>query len=265
MFDPLPGKHGIDKLRPIGAVQWLDEPEAPAAPAAVDYSQWIRLDTNNAVASYDSGSILGTVTSDTTGIEVQVTGTAATGTAWWVWNPVDAAGNSVLLTRFGLQVWCEWEGHTQPPDGSDIGLSFGFTQGTAAPSAFNTYGVYYDTASTGPKLLQYANTTFNTSGNSTADAAAKSVVTAQPAFWDNGATQQRFENRLGGSIVWLRAGTGGILYPDKIQLSSLNTVPLGSTASDIKIAMAVVEGAQAATFKAAIYYRVVPLHSASSP
>ena len=241
--------------RPAPSGTW-DRPADPNAPAAAvtDYSTWILLDVGDAAGSADTGSILTSSTTDSGTGETTfvIAGTGASDVAWWSFTPVDANGNTVDLTKFGVSFHVEWT--TQPSAGSNISLLFVQTEGDALTN-FHGFGTWWDTAAVGPDLVFYATSVWIASAATTTDADAITHVNLPAAVYD--AASARYEPMGGGYVTWYR--NPGTFGADKIQGSTNTNKTLGTSAAGVKFAMVLGEGSSAETVIAKVYYRVYPL------
>lgn len=236
------------------------DPEASGGVSATDYSTWILLDVGDAAGSADTGAILTSATTDSGTGETTfvIAGTGASDVAWWSFTPVDADGNTVDLSQFGVSFHIDWT--TQPSAGSNISLLFVQTVGDALTS-FHGFGTWWDTTAAGPDLVFYATGSWIASAATTLDASGVTNVDLPAAIYD--AANSRYEPMRGGSVTWFR--NPGTFGADKIAYSTNTNKTLGTDNSAIKFAMVLGEGSSAESVVAKVYYRVYPLIEESAP
>jgi hypothetical protein len=268
-FDPLPGKHGIDKLRPIGAVQWLEEEaQAAAAPAAtVDYSQWIEMkpSTSEVSAGVDPNSILGsnsydatgwTFTTDTTGNTHKVPVVGAS----WTFIPKDNLGTTVVIGN-GYGVCFRIEFPDQPAKTSDIVVLCGVTQPSFAQ--WVGYGGSWD-GSGGPDM---ARTYYNGSSSnisyaaaSDADAAGQIFIGNPTIMWDDHSNDYK---AIGpGFAAWMVESESPVGFDRQTKIKYGDASQSMGTGV-MKLFLSIGEGGATDTFKIKAFYRIIPQYTNS--
>ena len=244
----------IAAATPTGAGQ-------PAAAASgTDYSTWIAVDPADATATADSGSIMTSATMDagTKLTTFVIAGSGSASAADWIFDPVDSAGDSIDLTGYDLIFHVVWT--TQPSAGSDISLSFYHVDGTTKTSFFG-FGAHWDSAGSGPDLINYGTGIWSASSATTADGSAVTIVKLPAPMWE--AASARYEPVAGGFSAWMRnPGTFGV---DKVKFTSNTNKTLGTTSSNINWGMTIGEGNSAETISAKIFVRAVPTIAEVAP
>ncbi len=225
-----------------------------AAPSVTDYGEWIWLDIGNASASGDPDSIITSATYDEATGETTIVLAKASlqDPAWWAFEPVDADGNPVDLTKFGISVSILWE--TQPSAGGNTGIFVGMTEGDALTN-WVSFGGVWDTAAKGPDLMYYATGVWSPSAASTADADGTLHLNLPPAYYD--AASNRYEPMGGGHAFWMRNPSGDFEV-DKVQYNTSSNKTLGTDPDNIRMVLIVTAGA-IETIVPRIRYRVYPL------
>jgi hypothetical protein len=227
---------------------------------SVDYSTWIALDLDNAIASYDSGSILGSASTTSAVTTVAITGTGGSDSAWKVFHPKDSAGNIVDLRKFGVTIFFDFASQTQPTAGSDISILFGIvkdasTQPDAGANTWYAMGGRWDASGNGPDLISARTGTFHATGASSADAAGKLQIRLAPPAWNGTAD---YEPRLNAHAEWY-ALDGSVWWPDRVRTIATPNVDLGTPASAMKLIFGIYEGTSAETISFKAHYRVYPV------
>lgn len=231
-----------------------------ASEGAVDYATWIPLDLGDAIASFDSGGILNSATTaaDTNITTIQVTGTGGSDSAWWVFEPRDANGTLVDLGQFGVVIFLEFEGGTQPSSGSDIGIVAGAVatpsgQPAAGTNNWHALGARWDTTNYGPDLVSARQGNFHSTGTSQAASDAKLEIRIHPPSWDG----SKYEQDYGGGCEWL-IPDGDHLEAQRVRGIFSPTANMGTDTSQNRVIFGVYEGIQARQTKFKAYYRVFP-------
>ena len=268
-FDPLPGKHGIDKLRPIGAVQWLDE-EAEAAPApaaTVDYSQWIEMkpSTSEVSAGVDPNSILGSNSYDATGWSFTTDTTGNTHKmpnvgASWTFIPKDNLGNTVTIgNAYGVSFRIEFP--DQPAGASDIVVLCGVTQASFAH--WVGFGGMWD-SNGGPDMARTFNngssTNISYASPSDADSAGQIFIGNPNIMWDD--HTNLYKPVAAGFAAWMVESETPVGFDRDTKIKYGDpTVSMGT--GTMKLFLSIGEGGTTDTFKIKAFYRIIPQYTNS--